>query len=45
MACSPGGNALKLVGKPNRAEVPVGSNGLPTYISGEFLSYCLLLGG
>mmetsp|Transcript_38434 Transcript_38434/g.69267 ORF Transcript_38434/g.69267 Transcript_38434/m.69267 type:complete len:180 (+) Transcript_38434:279-818(+) len=29
----PGGNALKLVGKPNRAEVPVGSEGLPTYIS------------
>eukprot|EP00584_Thalassiosira_punctigera_P007597 CAMPEP_0172527506 /NCGR_PEP_ID=MMETSP1067-20121228/2177_1 /TAXON_ID=265564 ORGANISM="Thalassiosira punctigera, Strain Tpunct2005C2" /NCGR_SAMPLE_ID=MMETSP1067 /ASSEMBLY_ACC=CAM_ASM_000444 /LENGTH=160 /DNA_ID=CAMNT_0013311255 /DNA_START=252 /DNA_END=730 /DNA_ORIENTATION=- len=28
----PGGNALKLVGKPNRAEVPVTSGGLAKYI-------------
>ncbi|KAL7528997.1 hypothetical protein ACHAWF_002799 [Thalassiosira exigua] len=29
----PGGNALRLAGKPNRAEVPVGSGGLAKYIS------------
>lgn len=29
----PGGNALKLVGKPNRTEVPVGAEGLAKYIS------------
>lgn len=29
----PGGNALKLVGKPNRTEVPVGGEGLAKYIS------------
>jgi len=28
----PGGNALKLVDRPNRAEVPVGSEGLAKYI-------------
>jgi len=37
----PGGNALKLVGKPNRAEGDaggmVGSEGLAKYISGEFI--------
>ena len=31
----PGGNALKLVGKPNRAEAPVGG-GLAKYISGAW---------
>ena len=30
-----GGNALKLVGKPNRVGVSVGGDGLAKYISGE----------
>ena len=45
----PGGNALKLVGKPNRTEDPVGSGReeLAKYISGMFdysmSSWCLLV--
>lgn len=38
----PGGNALKLVGKPNRAEGNTGGgDALSKYIQGEFISlYC-----
>jgi hypothetical protein len=36
-----GGNALKLVGKPNRAEGSAGSgDGLAKYIQGEYMCIC-----
>ena len=41
----PGGNALKLVGKPNRAEetpTAVGAEGLARFIQGEWSAVCVL---